>query len=61
MAKETPQERLARFEKANLCFFWVPYPWQERALQVVREKTTTPVISSNKIGKTAFVVNVLNS
>ncbi len=54
-------EELFAFRDANLTFFWKPYEWQKRALAVVREKTTTAVISSNKIGKTAFGSNVLIS
>jgi hypothetical protein len=55
---ETSAERIAAFKKANATFFWIPYAWQQRALAVVREKNTTAVISSNKIGKSCFTVNV---
>ena len=60
-ALETPEERIAAFEKSHGCFFFEPYPWQERALKMIREKSTTCIVSSNKIGKSAVVINVLNS
>lgn len=59
--KETSQDRIKRFKKENGIFFWKPYPWQERLLKEVRLKNTTAAISSNKIGKTAAVVNILIS
>lgn len=58
---EASMERVEAFKKAHLCFFWVPYPWQERLLKAVHEKNTVAAISSNKIGKTAAVVNILIS
>jgi len=58
---EASRERIAKFKKEHLCFFWKPYPWQERLLASVREKTISAAISSNKIGKTAAVVNILLS
>ena len=58
---EASRARVAAFEKANLCFFWKPYPWQERLLKEVHEKRTIAAISSNKIGKTAAVCNILVS
>ena len=48
---EASEARVEAFKKANLCFFWVPYPWQERLLKEVHNKTTIAAISSNKIGK----------
>jgi len=58
---ETPGDRVAAFRAANLTFFWKPYLWQERVLRAIREKSTVAVISSNKIGKTASVINILIS
>ncbi len=58
---ETSEERIAAFKKDHACFFWKPYPWQLRALKVIHEKTTTAIISSNKIGKSCLAVNVLIS
>jgi hypothetical protein len=58
---ETPQERIEAFRRANLTFFWQPYPWQDRMLSAVREKNTIAAIASNKIGKTAAVINILIS
>jgi hypothetical protein len=58
---KTAQERIDAYKKAHLCFFWKPYPWQKRALLMVREKNTTAAISSNKIGKSCFAINVLIS
>lgn len=55
---ETPEERLAKFEKDFACFFWEPYPWQQRFIDVVHGKTTVAAIASNKIGKTAAVANI---
>lgn len=59
--KETAEERIDKFEKANGIFFFKPYLWQERALKTIREKTTTAIVSSNKIGKSCLVVNILIS
>ena len=61
MAKESPESRLARFEKENRIFFFEPYPWQKKALEMVHEKTTTALVSSNKIGKSCLVINILGS
>jgi hypothetical protein len=58
---ETAAERVAAFRLANRCFFWGPYPWQERLLKEIRGKSTVAAIASNKIGKTACVVNILIS
>lgn len=58
---ETSDERIEAYIKANACFFWEPYPWQERALKTIHEKTTTAIISSNKIGKSCLVINILIS
>jgi hypothetical protein len=58
---ETPEERLAAFRAAYGTFFFEPYPWQERLLDAIRNKTTVAAISSNKIGKTACVINILIS
>ena len=55
---ETPEERVQAFKNSYRTFYWDLYPWQERALKVVRQNNTTAVIASNKIGKTAFGVNV---
>ncbi len=61
VAGEKPEDRVAAFRAANLTFFWVPYLWQRRVLDAIRDKSTVAVISSNKIGKTACVVNILIS
>lgn len=61
MAKETAQDRVERFKKDNGIFFYKPYAWQERLLEEVRRKNTIAAIASNKIGKTATVVNILIS
>jgi len=58
---ETPEERVEQFEKNNLCFFWEPYPWQNRALEVIHDKTTTAIISANKLGKSCLATNILIS
>lgn len=56
--KETPEERVAEFRKNNACFFFKPYPWQERLLESIRGHSISAAISSNKIGKTACVANI---
>jgi len=61
MRKQTLEERLEESEKNYRTFFFKPYPWQGMALEKLREKNTTAIISSNKIGKTALVINVLIS
>jgi hypothetical protein len=58
---ETPEERISQLENNFRIFFWKPYPWQERLLEMVREKNTTAAISSNKIGKTAALANIVIS
>lgn len=58
---ETPEERIEQFKKAHAVFYWSPYPWQHRLLAAVREKNTIAAISSNKIGKTCTVINILIS
>jgi hypothetical protein len=57
----TAEERLAEFKKANAIFFFEPYPWQQLALNKIRNKNTTAIICSNKIGKTALLVNIMGS
>lgn len=59
--KETSEEQIQRFRDSNRAFFFKPYPWQERALNEIREKNTTAVISCNKIGKSCLVVNIMIS
>lgn len=61
MVRGTAKERVEEYKKAHGCFFWEPYGWQKRALEMMHEKTITAAISSNKIGKTAFLVNVIIS
>jgi hypothetical protein len=58
---EASRERVEAFKRANLCFFFEPYAWQERLLAETRRKSTIAAIASNKIGKTACVVNILIS
>ena len=58
---DTPEERIEQFKKAHAVFYWSPYPWQHRLLAAVREKNTVAAISSNKIGKTCTVINILIS
>ena len=59
--RQTADERLTEFEEANKIFFFAPFPWQERALEEIRKKNTTAIVSSNKIGKSCLVVNILIS
>lgn len=59
--KEASLERVEQFKKDNACFFYEPYPWQQRLLEACHEKTTIAAIASNKIGKTATVINILIS
>jgi hypothetical protein len=61
MAELTSEEQIEAFQKKNAIFFWKPYPWQERALSVLREKNTTAVCASNKIGKSCFGANTVIS
>lgn len=49
--KETPEERVEQRRKELACFFYKPYPWQRRLLEVIPRKNTVAAISSNKIGK----------
>jgi hypothetical protein len=58
----TQEERLAQFKAENGVFFFKPYPWQlDKALPAIHKNNTTAVISSNKIGKTGLIINVLLS
>lgn len=59
--KETPEERIAARKAGNRIFFWKPYPWQTRLVEMVRGKSIVAAISSNKIGKSCAVVNILIS
>ena len=58
---ETSEERVAAFKAAHACFYWKPYPWQQRLLDMMREKTIVAAISSNKIGKSCATINILLS
>ena len=42
-------------------FFYKPFPWQARALDLVRKKNTTAICSSNKIGKSCLGANIVIS
>lgn len=42
-------------------FFFKPFRWQEKALGVVRNKNTTAIVCSNKIGKTSLGANIVIS
>lgn len=61
MAEISKEERIAEFKRKNACFFFQPYPWQQRLIEAVRKKNVTAAISSNKIGKTTVVCNILIS
>ena len=61
MAELTAAEQIESFKKKNAIFFWKPYPWQDRALGVIREKNTSAICASNKIGKSCFGANVVIS
>ncbi|MCK5132399.1 MAG: ATP-binding protein [Candidatus Sabulitectum sp.] len=54
-------EALAADKDANLCFHYSPYAWQRRLIEGIRDKNTTVVTSSNKIGKTAMGANIVIS
>ena len=58
---QSTEERLANFKKANGIFFFEPYPWQIKALEKIRQKNTTAIVCSNKIGKTALLANIMGS
>lgn len=60
-ALETPEERIDALYNSNLVFFWKPYCWQERLLEVIRDKNTIAAISSNKVGKTCAAVCIVIS
>jgi len=49
----TPQERTDALVNAHRIFFWKPYPWQNKLLQIIRDTLTSVSVASNKIGKTA--------
>jgi hypothetical protein len=57
----TARERVEERRRSNACFFWEPYPWQERMIEAVRGKSTVAAIASNKIGKSAAAINILIS
>lgn len=58
---DTSKERLKAFKEAHRTFYWVPYKWQLKLLEVTRTKSTIAAVASNKIGKTAAVINILLS
>ena len=45
-------------EANNRCYFYRPYPWQERVLAAIKSKKTVLVIAPNKIGKTITAINI---
>lgn len=55
------QEKIDAAKKDYLTFFYKPFPWQKRALEVIRGKTTSAIVCSNKIGKTGLGANVVSS
>jgi len=55
------RKRIIEFRNKNRCFFWKPYPWQIRTLEMIRGKNTTAAIATNKIGKTAGGANIVIS
>jgi len=61
MQGKTSAERMKQFEEAHRVYFWKPYPWQVRLLDMVREKSTIAAIASNKIGKSTAAVCILIS
>ena len=58
---KTAEERMQAFEDAHRVFFWKPYPWQQRLLEMMRTKNTVAAIASNKIGKSSSAVCILIS
>lgn len=56
--KEQIQERLETAKAKLGTFFYKPFRWQKKALEVVRNNNTTGVIASNKTGKTGLGANV---
>jgi len=47
--------------QTNRIAYWKPYAWQNRTGDVVRKKSITLAISSNKIGKSTLGVNTIYS
>jgi len=45
----------------NRIAYWKPYAWQKRSVEMIRKKTTTLCIASNKIGKTMLGTAVVYS
>lgn len=45
-------------ESNNKCYFYKPYPWQDRVLSAIHQKKTVLVVAPNKIGKTITAVNI---
>lgn len=54
-------DRIEKFKSENRIFFFEPYAWQRRAIEVVRGSSITGIISSNKLGKSALSVCILIS
>jgi len=50
-----------KLARSLLTFFWKPFPWQKKALEIVRKKNTTAIICCNKNGKTCFGANTVIS
>ncbi len=55
------KKRINEFISKHRTFFWEPYPWQLRTLEMIRSKNTTAAIATNKIGKTAGGANIVIS
>ena len=53
--------KLDDITNTHRCFFFKPYKWHERTLQVIPNKNITACIASNKIGKTCLGANTVIS
>jgi hypothetical protein len=59
--EEAAKARLEQFRKSHLTYFFEPYDWQKRMLAEIRYKNLVAAIASNKIGKSALIINVIIS
>ncbi len=58
---EDSAARVEEFRNRNRTYFYEPFPWQTRLIEAPRTKSIIAAVSSNKIGKTTTVVNILIS
>ena len=55
------RDQARAFRESNRCFFFKPYGWQQRAIDLISKKNISVVAAPNKIGKTCLNANIAYS